>query len=231
MQSPIRLDETSAVDVAETIAKGEEPLVLDISAVPEQLRNATVTNNNHGSPQINVPERSSGVKFDGDGYDLVQIHFHSPSEHFLNNQRTAMEAHLVHVSHDDAKKILVIAVLLEKGEKQNEVLQEALSNLPVTPINGDAVSFHQSIPLRSLLLPSTDASQNSSPPFYYSYTGSLTTPPCSEPVTWLVQSKVGSITPDQLEKFAALSVIPGNARSIQDQTGRTIVKVGSKFKN
>lgn len=219
LQSPIRLDERNATETE------DGRYDLDISGVPEQVGNVTVINNFHGSPQIILPQGSCKVTFGGEQFDLIQIHFHSPSEHLLNNKRFPMEAHLVHRSQENEDRLLVIAVLLERGEKRNVLLEEALNTVP---LDDQTVHLQHSIPLKSLFgIPEIPKQENRTRNFYW-YTGSLTTPPCSEPVTWLVQTpmiQMGSITKDQIDRFSSLSVIPGNSRRLQDANGRSVIKV------
>jgi carbonic anhydrase len=223
-QSPILIDDTKLVD---TIG-GETSI--DFSGIPEHIKNATVINNSHGSPQINVPEGSCNVVLGGERFDLVQIHFHSPSEHVINNVRFPMEAHLVFKSHENSTRPLVIALLLHNGDTKNVILEEALHKAPFVAKEG--VPLDNPIPLKSLLVQKTTMQRGSSE-FFYLYPGSLTTPPCSEPVVWLVKHPISaqteSITSDQLHRFLSLSEIPGNARDIQPENERSIMKIYVKY--
>lgn len=226
-QSPIQIDDTNLVDSVDGVSS------IDFSGIPEHIRDANVMNNSHGSPQINVPEGSCNVVFGGERFDLVQIHFHSPSEHVMNNTRFPMEAHLVFKSHENSTRLLVIALLFHIsgfGGNINMMLEEALHKVPFTGKEG--VPLDNPIPLRSLFAQKTQVQRQSSE-FFYLYTGSLTTPPCSEPVVWLVKHPVPieteSITSDQLNRFLSLSEIPGNAREIQPLNERPIMKVYIKY--
>lgn len=217
-QSPILLDDKKLVD-------SEERVLLNIDDVPEKIWNATVTNNSHGSPQIDFPEDSCSVVFERERFNLIQIHFHSPSEHLTNDTIFPMETHLVLRSHKNPERLLVIAILCQIGDKRNTLLEESLDKVPSVGDKGVAMD---PIALRSLMTASDSRKGRDSSQFYYWYTGSLTTPPCSEPVDWLVQDpafKTESITTDQLDRFLSLSAIPGNARGIQNMNGRTVRKV------
>lgn len=218
-QSPILLDDKKLVE-------SEERVELDIDDVPEQIWNATVTNNSHGSPQIDFPKDSCSVIFGRERFNLIQIHFHSPSEHLTNDTIFPMETHLVLRSHKNPERLLVIAILCQIGDKRNTLLEESLDKVP--SVGDKGVALDRPIALRSLMTASDSRKGRDSSQFYYWYTGSLTTPPCSEPVEWLVQDpafKTESITTDQLDRFLYLSAIPGNARGIQNLNGRTVRKV------
>ena len=117
-----------------------------------------------------------------------------------------MVVHLLHKSADG--KLAMVAVLLERGSAQ-PVVQAVWNNLPLE--QGDEVAAKGQIDL-SGLLPSDRR--------YYTYMGSLTTPPCSEGVLWMVMKTPVPISPEQLSIFARL--YPANARPIQALHGRRI---------
>ena len=143
----------------------------------------------------------------GKTYELVEFHFHRPSEERVDGKSFDMVAHLVHKSADD--KLAIVAVLLEKG-MENPLIQTIWNNLPlerneyVTP-PGISIDLTQ-------LLPTERG--------YYTYMGSLSTPPCTEGVLWLVLKQPQQISPEQLAIFARL--YPHNARPIQASSGRMI---------
>lgn len=132
-------------------------------------------------------------------YRLTQLHFHHPSEHTLNKEAFPLEAHLVHAASDGAK--LVVAILIKPGDPSLALPSIADNGHPwVDP---------------ALLLP-VDHS-------YYRYNGSLTTPPCSEGVTWLVMKSPIEMSQPQL---AALSEdVENTARPTQPANGRFILEV------
>lgn len=155
--------------------------------------------------QVQVSGNSIGLL--GKTYELVEFHFHRPSEERVDGKSFDMVAHLVHKSADD--KLAIVAVLLEKG-MENPLIQTIWNNLPlerneyVTP-PGISIDLTQ-------LLPTERG--------YYTYMGSLSTPPCTEGVLWLVLKQPQQISPEQLAIFARL--YPHNARPIQASSGRMI---------
>lgn len=143
----------------------------------------------------------------GRTYELVQFHFHRPSEERVNGQAYDMVVHLVHKSADG--KLAVIAVLLEIG-KANPVIRTLWNYLPLEQ-NDEVAPPDVPIDLTQLL----PVSRN-----YYTYMGSLTTPPCTEGVTWLVMKEPVSISAEQVSIFARL--YRNNSRPIQPSNGRLI---------
>lgn len=167
---------------------------------------ASVVNNGH-TIQVNLTDAGDAT-LDGKRYNLVQFHFHTPSEEQINGRPADLEAHLVHKSDDG--KLLVVAVLLNRG-KDNLVLKPVLDSLPKQP--------DESHPLAkpfdpAKLLPASKG--------FYHYEGSLTTPPCTEGVQWFVMKQIGSLSPGQLQAFTSL--YPYNARPVQPVNGREIVE-------
>nr|ARS22397.1 alpha-carbonic anhydrase [Chlamydomonas sp. ICE-L] len=127
--------------------------------------------------------------------DLIQYHFHTPSEHTLDGNQYVMEAHLVH-RNKDTGGLAVIAVLMEPGgPTPNPCLQVGLENAPVE--EGKPRPSTKSVS-PSMLLPPKNA-DNVMP--YIHYTGSLTTPPCSESVDWFVMTTPTKITDKQALDF------------------------------
>jgi len=163
----------------------------------------SVINNGH-TIQVNYGQGST-VAIDGEKYDLMQFHFHTPSEHEINNEAAAMELHLVH--RNAAGKLAVVGVMLNKG-KSNPLIAEIWKNIPDA---GETNASDRLINAASLL-PNKKA--------YFSYEGSLTTPPCSEDVKWNVLSEPITISEDQITTFQKLYQV--NARPIQPINGRIV---------
>ena len=153
-----------------------------------------ITNNGH-TFQINV-DKGSSLMIEGKRYDLLQFHFHTPSEHTLDGKSFPLELHLVHQAVD--KTLAVIGVLLSEGTT-NTVLGRFWERLPKAPGEVDA---GVSIDMKDLLPRATDD--------YFTYSGSLTTPPCSESVRWVVLKQPLQISKSQIASFRA--VFPMNAR-------------------
>jgi carbonic anhydrase len=141
-------------------------------------------------------------------YDLVQFHFHHPGEAPVKGKLTDMEVHLVHKSADG--KIAVVAVrLVEEAGNPNTVLAALWPHLPKTAGATEKVTEMISA---AGLLPADRG--------YWTYTGSLTAPPCTEGVRWFVFEQELSLSRDQLRAFAALYKM--NTRSLQEAHGRRI---------
>jgi carbonic anhydrase len=127
----------------------------------------------------------------GKKYVLKQFHFHRPSEEKINGKSYAMTVHLVHA--DEAGKLVVVAILLKKGE-DNPLVHELWKDLPKEKEKEESLNDVQIDAKR--LLP-TDRS-------YYTFSGSLTTPPCSEDVTWFVLKHPVSVSAAEIRQFAKL---------------------------
>jgi carbonic anhydrase len=164
-----------------------------------------VTHNGH-TLQVNV-DTGSALTIDGKRFDLVQFHFHTPSEHTVDGKSYPMELHLVHQAAD--KNLAVIGVILVEGAP-NTALGRFWERLPKQP---SEVDTGQSIELKDLLPRSTDD--------YFTYAGSLTTPPCTESVRWIVLQQPVSISKSQVERFRA--VFPNNARPVMPIGARSIL--------
>jgi carbonic anhydrase len=163
-----------------------------------------VIDNGH-TVQVNVGQGSS-IEVMGRRYELVQFHFHRPSEERVDGRQFDMVAHLVHK--DVEGRLAVVAVLLERGSAQ-PLVQNIWNNLPLE--KGEEVAARSTIDLNDLL-----PAEHS----YFTYMGSLTTPPCSEGVLWMVMKQPVQLSADQIGIFARL--YPMNARPIQSVSGRMI---------
>jgi len=163
-----------------------------------------VVDNGH-TIQVNVAPGNS-IEVTGQRFELVQFHFHRPSEERVDGKAFDMVAHLVHKNLDG--RLAVVAVLLEKGSAQ-PVVQSVWNNLPLE--KGDEIAARAPIDLNRLL----PAERG-----YFTYMGSLTTPPCSEGVLWMVMKQPVPVSGEQIDIFARL--YPMNARPIQAASGRLI---------
>ncbi|HWU84579.1 MAG TPA: carbonic anhydrase family protein, partial [Rhodocyclaceae bacterium] len=155
--------------------------------------------------QVNVAP-GQNIRVLGRTWQLIQFHFHKPSEERVNGRRYDMVVHLVH--RDDAGRLAVVALLVDAGP-ENPILQAVWNNLPLE--QGMLMSPAAPLDL-SKLLPAK--------PDYWTYMGSLTTPPCSEEVLWMVMKQPIQASPDQLAIFGRL--YPHNARPTQPDNGRLI---------
>ena len=178
-QSPIDLTGAEAMDMAN--------LVLNY-----QPSGITIRNNGH-TVQVDM-DPGSTIELDGQRYRLAQFHFHAPSEHTIDGQPAAAELHLVHVSDDTqpASPKVVVGVLIKVGA-DNPVLSAVWDNLYAAnatpqPVNGTINAAD--------LLPATQTR--------YHYTGSLTTPPCTEGIDWNVMTEPIEMSQAQLDAYIAL---------------------------
>jgi len=192
----------SPIDIRDGIKVDLEPIKFDYRA-----SNFRIVDNGH---TIQVDVGDSSITLTGKTYELVQFHFHRPSEEKVNGQRFEMVAHLVHKADDG--QLAVVAVLLERGN-ENPFIQTLWNNLPLEKYAPVAPPSAVIDPLT--LLP---ASRN-----YYTYMGSLTTPPCTEGVLWLVMKQPVQVSMEQINIFSRF--YRNNARPIQAPAGR-IVKEG-----
>ena len=196
MQSPL--------DIADTIPAHGDPIVFDYGPVP-----LNIVNNGH-TVQVNYAP-GSGIAVSGRRYELLQFHFHAPSEHSIAGRLAAMEMHLVH--RNDAGRLAVVGVLLETGS-ENSALREIWAHMPERKspertIDGVLIDAGDLLP--------GDTS-------YYRYMGSLTTPPCSEGVSWFVLAEPVAIGRAQLDKL--IRTIGANNRPVQAKSHRLLLAPG-----
>jgi carbonic anhydrase len=163
----------------------------------------------------------SNLMVDGRQYRLVQFHFHKPSEEAINGERTDMVAHLVHQHHEGS--IAVVAVLMstikpattrkywwgDDSIKENAFINTLWNNVPLvkgkTEIPGVMIDINQLLP----------ADKN-----YFTYMGSLTEPPCTENVLWLVLKNPIYVSEEQVKNFDRM--YPMNARPLQSKGDRLV---------
>jgi carbonic anhydrase len=164
-----------------------------------------VINNGH-TVQFNY-DRGNILKAFGKEYELVQFHFHTHSEHQINGKYFPMEVHLVHKNKENGQ-ILVIGILFKEG-KENPLLKDLVKYLPkyadVTSTSPAAFNIKNLFP----------AEQH-----FYTYSGSLTTPPCSEHVTWIVLKTPIEASKNQMKDFE--QILHHNYRPIQATNERVI---------
>lgn len=157
--------------------------------------------------QVTVDEGST-FTFDGKMYSLKQFHFHTPSEHTLDGRHAPMEMHMVHQSEDGS--LAVIGILFQEGKEPNKNFEKIIANLP------DARGESKHIADVNLELQVHMPKDN----YAYHYVGSLTTPPCSEGVQWLVLRDPAYLTADQIAAFS--SRIGPNNRPTQSLHDRQV---------
>jgi carbonic anhydrase len=201
-QSPIDIDQTMRADLTDLKAQFK-PAALHVIHHPHV---ADEINNGH-TIQVNYTEGDVATIGD-EQFQLVQYHFHCPSEHTVHGQSYPMEMHLVHQS--AAGHLAVVGVFIEEGA-HNSAFDPIWTNLPrkegaESHVDSVTVDVNQ-------LLPVDSAS--------YRYVGSLTTPPCSEGVQWIVMATPISMSAEQIAAFRA--IIHNNNRPVQPLNGRTVM--------
>lgn len=193
-QSPIHIEEGETLKgPAEAIQFRYEP------------SKGTVTNNGHTIEVKVYGDNSLTVR--GTAYQLVQFHFHHPAEERINGQGYPMVGHFVH--RNDMGQLAVLAVLLEPGDA-NPLIQKVWTHMPLD-VN-DSVRLPPDLINVAEILPRDQR--------YYQYIGSLTTPPCTEGVLWLILKQPVSISREQLRLFGQLYA--NNARPVQPANGRPV---------
>jgi carbonic anhydrase len=195
----------SPIDIREAQPKPMIPVAFDYGPTP-----LVICNNSH---TIQVPcGQPNAITLDGAPYELQQFHFHAPSEHTVDGRYAAMEVHLVHQSRQG--DLAVVGVLMEPGAVNTD-LAALWAHLPPAECPPTAVPGLEIDP--SVLLPTNRRT--------YRYTGSLTTPPGTESVRWVVMVEPIHVSPWQVRAFeqAMATYCPhGNYRPIQPLNDRTI---------
>jgi carbonic anhydrase len=166
---------------------------LQLKYAPSKL---TITNNGH-TIQVNY-DKGSSLVLDGKKFDLLQFHFHTPSEHTVDGRTFPLELHLVHQATD--KNLAVIGIMLAEGAPST-VLTRFWDRLPRA---AGEVETNQTINAQDLLPRALDD--------YFTYSGSLTTPPCTESVRWIVLRRPIEVSKAQIAAFRA--IFPMNARPV-----------------
>ena len=194
----------SPIDIKEDAAKPADLPPIRFDYKPASLK---MIDNGH-TIEINY-EPGSFITVGDKRYELLRFHFHKPSEEKINGKSADMVAHLVHRSADG--QLAVVAVLLQSGPI-NPLIRTLWAHLPHLKEKGTETVFDTVSINAADLLPQDRG--------YYTYGGSLTTPPCSEGVTWFVLKGRTSISADEIARFARL--YPMNARPVQALNGREI---------
>lgn len=145
----------------------------------------------------------------GTTYELKQIHFHAPSEHLLEGQQFPLEAHFVHAAADG--QTAVLAVLYNLGD-ENPELKKLWQQMPADA--GQEVGMAAQVRAEKLLPENRD---------YYRLSGSLTTPPCTEGVLWLILKNQSAVSEAQIKQFIEVIGHPNN-RPAQPLKARAVLQ-------
>jgi carbonic anhydrase len=189
----------SPIDIQSSVKAQLPPLQVSWRAKPDMI-----VNNGH-TIQVNSGAGNT-LTVGKDKYELLQYHFHHPSEHLIAGKSYPMEVHFVH--RNAAGALAVVGVLMTAG-KTNTAFKQIVAAMP--PKAGEPVKMTAADP--NLMLP---ASRH-----YYRYAGSLTTPPCSEVVNWLLLRDPIQVAQADIDAFAKL--YPMNARPAQKDNRRFVL--------
>lgn len=193
-QSPINIDQTIDAQLS--------PLKFNYTHPSKSIVN------NARTVQVNFNE-GNFLSLDNKQFELKQFHLHSPSENTIHGKSYPMEMHLVHASAQG--ELTVVAVMFEQGA-ENKKLAKLWKELPKKA--GEATTLkHQDI-AATFLPEHLD---------YYRFNGSLTTPPCSEGVRWIVLKEVQQASAKQIKAFSQLMEHPNN-RPVQAQNARLVLE-------
>lgn len=197
LQSPINL-------AGPTYARAAAALDIRYSPGP-----VTILNNGH-TIQVSVAKDGCHAVVDGERFDLLQIHFHTPSENTIDGVRYPMEVHAVHKSKKDGK-LKVMGIMVKEGKEHHPMAQAIWDHMPHTPH-----TEHTPADIAVYLADFFPKNRT-----HLRFAGSLTTPPCTEGVEWFVFSEPIEFSAEQIKRFR--DVYPYNARPLQAQNGRPIL--------
>lgn len=192
----------SPVDLRDAVSAKLAPLSFKYESLAQD-----VLNNGHTVQVTYAP--GSTLTLDSHPYQLKQFHFHAPSENLLDGKHFPLEAHFVHADADG--NLAVVAVFFETGAA-NAALAKLGKDLPLRA--GDKHDLDVKLAAAELM-PKTRE--------YYRFSGSLTTPPCSEGVNWLVLKHPVSASEQQIEQLHA-AMGHDNARPVQPLNARVILQ-------
>ncbi len=192
----------SPIDIRDPVTGNLPPLNLYLSSPA-----GSITHNGH-TIHITVEEGNS-VALDRQHWQLKQFHFHAPSENYINGQRFPLEVHFVHANSKDEG--MVVAVMLVAGQA-NPALEMVLNALPQRQHHSAALPPNVSF---ASLFPQDK--------HYYRFSGSLTTPPCTEGIIWLVMKQPVEASQVQLSRITQ-ALRNANSRPLQPLHGRQITE-------
>ncbi|HIV71914.1 MAG TPA: carbonic anhydrase family protein [Candidatus Aquabacterium excrementipullorum] len=189
----------SPIDIRDGIKVTLDPIQFDYHASGFRVLDTGRT------VQVNV-EAGNSITVNGRRYELQRIEFHRPSEERINGRQFEMSAHLVH--RDSEGRTAVVAVLMDQG-KDHPMVQLVWNSLPLEKhtdqASAVAIDMAQMLPEQKQ---------------YLTYMGSLTAPPCTEGVLWMVMKQPATLSRDQIAVFSRL--YPMNARPLQPAFGRLV---------
>jgi carbonic anhydrase len=193
-QSPINIDHVLKTE--------HENLKISFNSSKQEI-----INNGH-TIQVNVTGDNQ-LQLDDQTFTLQQFHFHTPSENTIKGEHYPMEAHFVYKNKDG--ELTVVALMFNKGEANPEI-EKAWQQMPVEV--GNTAILEQPVDINALFPEKLD---------YYRFSGSLTTPPCTEGVRWIVLEQAVTASEEQIQTFHSV-MHHDNNRPVQPLNGRIIIE-------
>ncbi len=193
-QSPINIERTVKAEL--------EPLKFSYNTMIHAIENKGHT------VQVDFA-RGGELQLDGETFVLKQFHLHSPSENLIKGKSYPLEIHFVHANAQG--ELAVVAMMFEQGT-ENPMLKRMWNRLPKK--QGEKVVLKKPQPVNEMLPKNLD---------YYRFGGSLTTPPCSEGVRWLILKEIQQASKQQISEFSKL-MGHSNNRPVQPLNGRVVLE-------
>ncbi len=191
----------SPIEIRNTRARRLPALALHYKSSPLQVE--------HANSLVRIGyQAGSYMRVGSRRFELKEFHFHSPGEHLVDGRPGELEIHLVH--RDKNGRYGIIAIPVVAGRRFNVMLQRLREYLPINP--GER-RYYRRVGIKPVFLMPTDRS-------YYTYEGSLTTPPCSEQVTWFIMRNPLEVSIRQIADFQEL--LGATARPVQALNERPI---------
>lgn len=197
VQSPVNIDTSEVIEARLGVVKyNYEPF------------NMSIVDNGY-TIQVAGTE-DSFITVGGKKFLFRQFHFHSPSEHTVNGKKFPLELHLVH-QEEGTSNLAALGVFIEEAGTKNEFLEKVFANIPET--KKEEIETEVQLHLSDYIPPTQE---------FYTYIGSLTTPPCTVGVDWILFKEPIKASADQIQKF---SEIYGNsARPVQSLNNRRVLE-------
>ena len=192
----------SPINIERTVKAQLEPLKFSYNTMIQAIENKGHT------IQVDFAEGGE-LELDGERFELKQFHLHSPSENLIQGKSYPLEIHFVHANADG--ELAVVGMMFEQGQ-DSQMLKQMWKRLPKKQC--EKVVLKTTQPFNQLLPKNLD---------YYRFSGSLTTPPCSEGVRWLILKEIQQASAKQIGEFSKLMGHPNN-RPVQPLNGRVIVE-------
>ncbi|EGQ7956437.1 TPA: carbonic anhydrase [Vibrio vulnificus] len=183
-----------------------QPTQADLKGLDLHYSGQVIALSNNGHTLQGSLSGENVLDIDGKSFELKQFHFHTPSENLIQGKQYPLEAHFVHA--DKAGNLAVVAVMFESGS-QNQALNSLIAKVPKA---GEEVKLAQAFDVNDLIPAHAE---------YYRFNGSLTTPPCSEGVRWLVIKEASELSPTQTHVL--MQAMGENNRPVQPLNARVVL--------